>query len=121
MYRYTYHDNDYTTGALIILGIIILILIVLCSIPSGIITDYDNITVTKTEIANDGDYMIFGTDSTGQIKSFTLNDSVWHWKWNTADTYAMIEEGQTYNFHCSGVRIPLFSMFPNILEVELVK
>jgi hypothetical protein len=116
-----FYDRRYEFLQILTLAGIVVALIMVISIPSFITNTYMDITVTKTEISSDGDYMVFGTNSTDKVQSFTLNDSFWHWKWNTADTYALIEEGKTYNFYCSGIRVPILSMFPNILELELVE
>ena len=116
-----FYNRRYEFLQLLTLVGIVVALILVISLPSFITNTYTDITVTKTEISSDGDYMIFGTNSTGKVQSFTLNDSFWHWKWNTADPYAQIEEGKTYNFRCSGIRVPILSMFPNILELELVE
>jgi len=49
-----------------------------------------------------------------------VEDSLLHGKFNSADTYAKIKVGQTYDFKTQGVRIGLFSMFPNIIEATPV-
>jgi len=42
-------------------------------------------------------------------------------KWNSADVQASIDVGKKYEFVVYGWRIPLFSVFPNILKVEPVR
>ena len=37
---------------------------------------------------------------------------------DSADTYAQIEPGNTYEFRTVGYRVGLFSMFPTIMEVR---
>lgn len=45
-------------------------------------------------------------------------DSLLSWTWSSSDTYASIDEGETYHFTTRGFRVPFFSMFPNVVEVE---
>lgn len=48
-------------------------------------------------------------------------DSLLAWHWSSADTYASIDAGKTYEFTTRGFRIPPLSMFPNVVEVEEVR
>ena len=113
---------DHPNAIPIVIVAIAIILILACSVVPAMHTEYHTIEVTKTEITGDNDYMVFGRDTTsGAIKTFTLNDSFWHGNWDTADDYATLEIGQTYTFKTSGWRIPLFSEFPNIIEINKVQ
>lgn len=47
-------------------------------------------------------------------------DSLLSWTWSSSDTYAEIQPGETYEFTTRGYRVPLFSMFPNVVDVEPV-
>jgi hypothetical protein len=101
--------------------IAVILIIFVCSIPAMHVETY-TVEVTKTEITGDNDYMVFGKDTTtGQTRTFTLNDSFWHGSWDTADLYANLVIGQTYTFRATGWRIPLFSAFPNIIEITSVQ
>lgn len=55
-------------------------------------------------------------------KTYVLQDTdtIFGWKWNSADIYAKIVVGHRYKFVVYGWRIPMFSVFPNILKVEPV-
>lgn len=48
--------------------------------------------------------------------NFTVDDSLLSMTWSSSDTYAAIEEGETYDFKTRGFRIPFLSSFPNIVE-----
>ncbi len=48
-------------------------------------------------------------------------DSLLSWTWSSSDTYAQMERDRTYRVKTRGFRIPLFSQFPNVVEVEEVK
>lgn len=76
------------------------------------------ITVTRVERVAESTgarYMIYTSD-----EQFENTDSVVFWKWNSADVYQSIEEGKTYRVRVAGWRIPILSMFRNVLEVEEV-
>lgn len=48
--------------------------------------------------------------------TFQVADSILSWTFSSADTYASIEVGETYDFKTRGFRIPFLSAFPNIVE-----
>lgn len=47
------------------------------------------------------------------------DDSLLRWKWNSADFDAS-EIGKTYTVSTYGMRFGIFSMFPNVLDMEVV-
>lgn len=73
-------------------------------------------TVLKTERVNKGEhshYLVYADNET-----FTLEDSLWFWKFNSSDQYGQIEAGKRYSFKVVGWRIPFFSFYRNILTVQ---
>ena len=58
-------------------------------------------------------YLIF-TDT----EVFENTDSLWYWKWNSSDVYNKIEVGSTYKAEIYGYRIPVLSMYRNILNIN---
>ena len=111
-----FYDHP-TAFSIITFILIIAVVVLICSIPAMHV-EYYTVEVTKTEITGDDDYMVFGKDTTNNaIRTFTLNDSIWHGNWDTADDYATLEVGQTYTFKTTGWRIPILSAFPNIVSI----
>lgn len=49
-----------------------------------------------------------------------VQDMFWAGRFDSADLYASIEPGHTYEFRVTGVRLEFFSKFPNIRSVERV-
>lgn len=45
-------------------------------------------------------------------------DSVWYWKWDSADLYSQLEPGKTYTARVYGFRVPFLSWFRNIISVD---
>lgn len=89
-------------------------------------TTVENCTVTSKDrgvsFTSDGDgnvtsqtnYRVYSDCGT-----FTVEDNLFLGKFNSADTYGAIEDGQTYDFDVIGWRNGFFSMFPNILETTV--
>ena len=55
------------------------------------------------------------TEECGVLK---VADNFFRLQFNSADIYASLKEGETYNFHTYGWRIGLLSAFPTVIEVE---
>lgn len=62
-----------------------------------------------------GKWIVFGKNET-----FEVSDTIVGWRWDSSDTYGKIEVGKTYNFQCRGYRVPFFSWYRNIMDVEKV-
>ncbi len=112
----------------IIIIVTIIFLIVAGSIGGCVMRNFyvqeDTFIVTEKGIKNTKDnglYLIYTKDKNGETQVFCVRDTLLHWRWNSSDVYADIEVGKTYRFKTCGVRIPFFSMYPNILEMEVVK
>ena len=78
-------------------------------------------TVTCTVVDKDRTYTQNGSDMrvyTEDCGTLRVADSLFDTTWSSSDTYASIEPGNTYTFDTRGIRVPLFSMFPNIVEVH---
>jgi len=78
--------------------------------------------VTRTERVCTGGaqvscrYLVF-TDGT----TYENTDSLFFLKFNSSDIYGHIKTGHTYRLTISGFRVPLASMYPNIVSLEEVK
>ena len=103
---------------------ILAIIIIIASIIGGI-SIYNNtseytITITdKERIYSDGDskYLIFGEDANGTSLVFENTDSFFHGKWNSSNIQGQLKEGNTYTIKVYGYRIPMLSMYENIIEI----
>lgn len=52
--------------------------------------------------------------------TFTVKDNALFLLYNSADLYGSLQEGETYQLDTAGWRVPVFSMFPDILAAERV-
>lgn len=110
---------------IIIPGIIIVILLI--TITNVIINntnkrDVLSYTVTDKNIKAGDDtsvYLIYCKDINGHVQVLCVKDTLIWGRFNSSDEYAAIEVGKTYNFTVVGHRIPILSLYPNILEHTL--
>lgn len=76
-------------------------------------------TVVGKEAVRSGDgnqYRVY-TEDCGTL---SVEDSISVGRWDSADLYGTIKEGETYEVFTGGYRNGFLSMFPNILEAEQV-
>ena len=111
-----------------LIGGIALVIVVLftsffrsCSVGAGEIR-YVEATVTDKgikRISNSDVYLVYTKTDEG-IEVFQITDSIIARRFNSADVYASIEVGKTYNFGVRGERNELLSWYPNIYEWDEV-
>ena len=77
--------------------------------------------ITPNESAQNSAKVIKFYFKTADDKSIVVenDDSILRWKFNSADFNAS-EIGKTYTVKTAGMRFGIFSMFPNILDMEVV-
>jgi hypothetical protein len=61
-----------------------------------------------------GVYLVWSKE--GEV--FEVTDTVIFWKWNSADRYGALHEGERYTIEVAGWRYPIFSSYRNILSVR---
>jgi len=79
------------------------------------------ITVTDKGIKNQsssGKYLIYGKDEEGKPVVLEITDSVFMLRFDSSDLYANIEIGKTYRCTTRGYRIKIFSIYPNLYNIE---
>jgi hypothetical protein len=52
---------------------------------------------------------------------FRNDDAGWFMKYNSSDVYGNLDKGARYTMKVYGWRIPIFSMYPNIVRAEEAK
>lgn len=118
-----YYRRESDLGLKVKLGIAIVI-VILIAIP--ICKSYYGektytATVTDKDIKNyssSSKFLVFTKTEDGQTRVFSMEDSLVEGRWNSADDYAEIEIGETYNFTVIGWRIPFMSEYENIIEFQ---
>lgn len=49
---------------------------------------------------------------------YCVNNSLWFWKWDCIEDWSKLEEGESYRVKRYGWRVPILSLFPNIVRLE---
>jgi hypothetical protein len=105
--------------------ILLFVLIFASAIVVEIKTSFNDhtyiVTVTDKERINKSDdsyYLVYTKDESGNVHVFENEDIMVRMKFNSSDVQGQLEEGQTYVFTVVGYRIPIFSWYENIIEVE---
>lgn len=73
--------------------------------------------VKSTENGTGHEYRLY-TEGVDGCDVFTVSDELWSLNFESASTYNQIKEGETYSFTTRGWRVPIFSMFPNVVRVR---
>lgn len=55
---------------------------------------------------------------TANCGTFVMEDDLFSGRFDTADAYARIERGHTYDLTVRGPRVPMMSIFPNIIDAR---
>lgn len=63
-------------------------------------------------------FLVLRNISTGKTEVFENEDSLIFWKFNSNDFVKDIKPGVIYIFKVNGMRIPIFSMYRNILSFK---
>lgn len=80
-----------------------------------VVTDKDR--TTNSEGGSDMRIYTEGCDGSSSVKVFSVSDNWFAGQFASADTFASIDVGETYNFETRGFRLPILSLFPNIVGV----
>lgn len=51
-------------------------------------------------------------------ETFRIGDSVYYMVWNSADRYSKLKVGKKYRCKASGIRVPMMSMFRNLIHCQ---
>lgn len=115
----------FIVGAAIVIGLIV----IGCVLYFGSIRTVEGCTVDSKERTVD---VSSSTDKDGKTSTtttqkklvytscgvFTVDDNIFLLKFNSADTYGALREGETFDLKIIGWRNGFFSWFPNVLSAE---
>lgn len=76
-------------------------------------------TVTGKEsviVEGNNQYRVY----TEECGTFIVKDTLFALRFNSADTYSSLKDGESYRFSTQGFRLGITSSFPNILDHEPV-
>ena len=85
----------------------------------------DNARIKDKQISTESDKKTGTVESTYLIYTnrgvFRNSDALWHFKFNSSDIYGNLDEGAHYRLKVYGWRIPILSMYPNIVRAKEVR
>lgn len=97
-----------------LIGVVVLALIAFL-VMNALHREHDQIfTVTGKESVRSGKsstYLVFTN-----VTTYEVGDTLLFWRWDSSDVYGRLVVGKTYRATLQGWRIPIFSMYPNILD-----
>jgi len=122
MSRYN-HRHGGTDPLWVWVAIIAVVVVFFTGYKIAFVSQRDTITcevTDKYEVNRDksGTKFRVETEDCGVLE---VGDSIFYMKWDSADRYAQIKTGNTYEFDTAGFRFPLMSTFKDIIEVREVK
>jgi hypothetical protein len=108
------------TPITIIIGVLITSILAISLLYAYLTDEVVTITITDKEriVTGSGDTLSskFLIYADGEV--FQNTDSLWYWKWNSADVQNELKVGQEYTVKVYGWRVPFLSMFRNVVEVN---
>lgn len=94
---------------------VVIVLTVVFNLINALYREHDQVfTVTGKESVRSGKggkFLVF----TG-VTTYEVGDTLLLWRWDSADVYGRLTVGKTYRATLQGWRIPILSMYPNILD-----
>lgn len=112
-----YQRGNTDALAQLIVVLVIAAVVMMCSFVYQSATREDRVITVeeKMERCKDGDckYLIYTTSGV-----FQNTDSLLNMKFDSSDVYGALKVGKTYDVETTGLRIPVLSMYPNIVEFK---
>jgi hypothetical protein len=84
------------------------------------ITDKDRI-YSKNGKNSYSKYLVFADDENGNSLVFENTDCFIRGKWNSSNMQGELKEGHIYKITVIGYRVPIFSMYQNIIKIEEIE
>lgn len=127
----TNRDHDVNWGAVsgVIVGVLTLIAAIVWLVSWQSSARVETCTVERVDrtvrVVSDGDGNVSSSSDarvyTSECGVLQVADDVLRLHFTSADVFGQISEGATYELDVVGWRVPLLSIFPNVVEAELVE
>ncbi len=118
---YKRNNDNWAMGA-----VIIVIVLLVVGIVGTRVWAWNHVEVYQACIVEDKDRTAKSSGGSSDARVYTtcgvfrVGDDMLRGKFTSADTYASINVGDTYDFTTSGVRFGPLSVFPNVIEAKKV-
>ncbi|HNW33021.1 hypothetical protein GX656_02505 [Candidatus Dojkabacteria bacterium] len=102
-----------------VIFILLIFVSIVLSIAFPIVTIRTFEGTLEDRIVDQGNtFLVLKNISNGKTEVFENEDSLLFWKFNSTDFVKDIKPGVIYHFKVNGLRIPIFSMYRNILSFK---
>jgi len=102
-----------------IIFILLIFVSIVLSIAFPLITVRTFEGTLEDRIVDQGNtFLVLRNNSNGKTEVFENEDSLIFWKFNSNDFVKDIKPGVVYVFKVNGMRIPIFSLYRNILSFK---
>ena len=102
-----------------VIFILLIFVSIVLSIAFPIVTIRTFEGTLEDRIVDQGNtFLVLKNISNGKTEVFENEDSLLFWKFNSTDFVKDIKPGIIYRFKVNGLRIPIFSMYRNILSFK---
>ena len=122
---YRSYDSSEIIAYFVVFGGMFLLILIIAVVPAVIkVSNQQTYVVTVTEkgrVSDKSKYLVYTFDENKESRVFEVTDSLFKWRFDSADVYNRIEVGKTYKVTTGGFRVPILSMYPNIYEYEIVE
>lgn len=115
-------NDDTIEREFLIIKIVVIVMIIFVYAIQLYIFSYSNVNELTIEVKEKyikrygerDTYMIIDSNN----NSYKISDLLYIWKFNSTDLYTSLEIGKKYKITTSGIRLKMFSEYPNINKVE---
>lgn len=112
--KHSYMFDDFE-----VIFILLIFVSIVLSIAFPIVTIRTFEGTLEDRIVDQGNtFLVLKNISNGKTEVFENEDSLLFWKFNSTDFVKDIKPGVIYHFKVNGLRIPIFSMYRNILSFK---
>jgi hypothetical protein len=107
--------------ALVVLALIVIVAVSMVQFNtqetvSVTVTDKERVTTADHDGKVDSKYLIFT-----ETETFENTDSIFAAKFNSSDFYGKMQKGDSCTFVVTGWRVPMMSMYRNIIKMDCTR
>ncbi|KKT54790.1 MAG: hypothetical protein UX08_C0017G0017 [Candidatus Collierbacteria bacterium GW2011_GWB1_45_35] len=118
--RHNLFENCFVIAMVIFIAVVLAAFIAEPIISFNTISEFDGQLIRYVPEKDSNALMVIKDLSTGKMETFTNEDSLYRWKWNSRDLLAL-EEGATYHFKVNWFRsASILSQSRNVLSATLI-
>lgn len=106
--------KDKLTVAIAVVALALLVMLPIAVYRGSLETVTIQVKKTERDNSSRDRYLVYA--ESGEV--YEIADSLCFLRYDSSDTYGELTEGATYQCGVAGWRIPFFSAYPNIIEVQ---